>query len=380
MRPLRRAANSAASLTRLARSAPESRGAARQDGRVHVRRQRNLAHVDLQDLLAATDVGQRHHDLAVEAARTQQRGVEHVGTVGRGDHDDALARLEAVHLDQHLVQGLLAFVVAAAQAGATLAADRVDFVDEDDAGRMLLGVLEHVAHAGRAHADEHFNEVGTRDAEERHLGLAGDGLGQQRLAGTGRADHQHAARNATAQLLELARVAQEVDQFLDVFLGFVAAGHVHEGDLVGVLVKHAGARLAEAERAATTAALHLAHEEHPDADQQQHGEPGHEDAHQQRLLFARLARHLHAVLQQVGDHPEVARRGQRVGATGVRGDVQHVAARTALHVHLADASRLGVVHELRVGHAVLGLGASVKLLEDGEQHKGYHHPDSDFRK
>ena len=69
-----------------------------------------------------------------------------------------------------------------------------------------------------------------------------------------------------------------------------------------------------------------------------------------------------------------------VGATGVRGDVQHVAARTALHVHLADASRLGVVHELRVGHAVLGLGASVKLLEDGEQHKGYHHPDSDFRK
>ncbi len=45
--------------------------------------------------------------------------------------------LEAVHLDQHLVQGLFALVVAAAEAGAALAADRVDLVDEDDAGRAV---------------------------------------------------------------------------------------------------------------------------------------------------------------------------------------------------------------------------------------------------
>src|SRR3546814_18074433 len=79
--------------------------------------------------------------------------------------------------------GLFAFVVAATQAGATLAADRVDFIDEDDARCVLLGIFEHVAHAGSTHADEHFDEVGTRNAEERHLGFAGDGLGQQRLAG-----------------------------------------------------------------------------------------------------------------------------------------------------------------------------------------------------
>jgi hypothetical protein len=39
-----------------------------------------------------------------------------------------------------LVEGLFAFVVAAAEAGAALAADRVDLVDEDDAGRGLLGL------------------------------------------------------------------------------------------------------------------------------------------------------------------------------------------------------------------------------------------------
>lgn len=163
--------------------AGEARRTARQHGSIHVVADRHLAHVDLEDLLAAADIRQAHVHLAVKAARTQQRLVQHVGTVGRGDDDHARVGLEAVHLDQHLVEGLLALVIAAAHAGAAMAADSVDFVDEDDARRLLLGVLEHVAHAGRAHADEHFNEVRAGDAEERHLGFAGDGAGQQRLAG-----------------------------------------------------------------------------------------------------------------------------------------------------------------------------------------------------
>ena len=152
----------------------------------------------LEDLLAADDVGVRHHDLAVEAAGPQQRRIEHIGPVGRGDQDDALVRLEAVHLDQQLVQRLLALVVAAAEAGAAMAADRVDLVDEDDAGRVLLGLLEHVAHARGADADEHLDEIGAGDGEERHVGFARDRARDQRLAGAGRADQQDAARNLTA--------------------------------------------------------------------------------------------------------------------------------------------------------------------------------------
>src|SRR3546814_18661430 len=94
--------------------------------------------------------------------------------------DLALAALEAVHLDQQLVQRLLALVVPATQARAAMAADGVDLVDEDDARRVLLALLEHVAHAAGADADEHLDEVGARDREERPLGLTGDGLGQTR--------------------------------------------------------------------------------------------------------------------------------------------------------------------------------------------------------
>ena len=45
------------------------------------------------------------------------------------------------------VERLLAFVVAAAESMAAMAADRVDFINEDEAGRILLSLLEHVADA-----------------------------------------------------------------------------------------------------------------------------------------------------------------------------------------------------------------------------------------
>ena len=96
-------------------------------------------------------------------------------------------------------------------------------------GDLLLGLVEHVAHAGGTHADKHLDEVGAGDGEERHLGFAGNGLGEQGLAGTGLAHHQHAAGNAPTEFLELARIPQELHQFLHVFLGFVHTGHVGEG-------------------------------------------------------------------------------------------------------------------------------------------------------
>ncbi len=214
----------------------------------------------------------------------KQRGIEHVGAVGRGDEDDALVRLEAVHLDQELVQRLLALVIAAAKTRAAMPANRVDFVDEDDARRVLLRLLEHVADTARANAHEHFHEVGARDGEERHVGLAGDGAGQKRLAGAGRADQERAARDAPAKPLEFLWIAQELDDFLQIVLGLVHARHVVKGYAALLLGQKLCLRLAETERPAA-ARLHLAHEEHPDRDQKQHREPIHEHAKQRRHVL-----------------------------------------------------------------------------------------------
>src|SRR3546814_19522930 len=124
-----------------------------------------LGRLDFQVLLAALDIGTRYDDLAVETAGAQQRGVEHVGAVGRRDDDDAFIGLEPVHLDEQLVQRLLALVIAVTQPGAAMAPDGVDLVDEDDARRVALGLLEHVAHARRADTAEHTDQIRTRNGE-----------------------------------------------------------------------------------------------------------------------------------------------------------------------------------------------------------------------
>ena len=62
----------------------------------------------------------------------------------------------------------LALVVGASKACASAPRHRVDLVDKDDAGRILLGVVKHISHTGRAYADEHLDEIRTGNAEEGH--------------------------------------------------------------------------------------------------------------------------------------------------------------------------------------------------------------------
>ena len=177
-----------------------------------------VAAVHLQDGETLPVLGQRHHDLAIEATGTQQRRVEDVGAVGSREDDDALAGLEAVHLCEHLVQRLLALVVAATEAGAALAADGVDLVDEDDGPAKLAGLCKEVAHAAGADTHEHLHEVAAGDGQEADAGLAGDRAGEQRLAGAGGPDQQHALGHAGADLAEAFGHAQEVDHFGDLLL------------------------------------------------------------------------------------------------------------------------------------------------------------------
>ena len=148
--------------------------------------------------------------------------------------DDAVVRLEAVHLDEQLIQRLLAFVVTAAKAGAAMTADRVDLVDEDNARRVLLALLEEVANTRRADADKHLDEVGTRNREEGNVRFARDRARQQGLAGSRGAHHQHALGNAAAELLELLRLLEELDDLLKLLLRLVNAGDVLEAALLRV--------------------------------------------------------------------------------------------------------------------------------------------------
>ena len=199
----------------------------------------------VEDALASFHIGAIHDDTAIEPAGAKQRRIEDVGPVGGRDEDDAFVRLESVHLDEQLVERLLALVVPAAEARAAVAADRVNLVDEDDARRVLLALLEQVAHARRTDADEHLDEVRTADREERDVRFPRDRAGEQRLAGSRRAHQQNALGNAAAELLELLRLLEELDDFLELFLRLVNAGHVLERHLLLRVGGELGFALAE---------------------------------------------------------------------------------------------------------------------------------------
>ena len=167
---------------------------------------------------APDDVGSIDDDLAVEAPGPQQSRIEDVGTVGGGDDDDAVVGVEAVEFDQQLVERLLPFVVPAPQTGTAMTADGVDLVDEHDRRGVALGLLEQVANPGGADADEHLDEIGPGDREEGNPGLTRHGLGQEGLAGPGRAEEEDAFRDLGAEGPVLVGVLEKVLdllQFLD---------------------------------------------------------------------------------------------------------------------------------------------------------------------
>ena len=137
--------------------------AAGNDAQVDVVGKRDLARMHAEDLLAPDHVGKVHVDLAVEAARAKERAVEDIRAVGRRYDDDALGRVEAVHLDQERVERLLALVIAAAKSCAAATADRVDLVDEDEARRALVAPFEHA----RARATRRRRRTSQRNRNPR---------------------------------------------------------------------------------------------------------------------------------------------------------------------------------------------------------------------
>ena len=261
-------------------------GAGKADGGARQRLQFNVVGqglvfgMNLENLVPPFDIGQVDCDLAIEAAGAQQGWVQHIGAVGGGDHDDIGVVVEAVHFGQQLVQGLLALVVPAAQAGAATAADGVDLVDEDDGGGVFFGALEEIAHAGGADADEHLDEFRGGDTEEGDVGFAGDSARHQRFADAGRAHQQDAARHLGADFDVFLGLFEEVHDFRKLQLGRVLPGDIIESNR-----RHLGRFLARLGLTEGEDAVHLplgapshpneeTDDEHKGQEIQNNGQPG----------------------------------------------------------------------------------------------------------
>ena len=147
----------------------------------------HLLRMDAQDSQAADLVRTIDQYLTIEAAGPQQCGIQNLRPVGRRHQNDADAGIEAIHLDQQLIQGLLPLFMRHRSHAARFS-DRIQFIDENDAGRFDLRLLEEIPYTGCSDSHKHFHELGAADTEKGHAGLSCHGPGQEGLAGAWRAD------------------------------------------------------------------------------------------------------------------------------------------------------------------------------------------------
>ena len=329
---------------------------------IEVRVELERGQVYLEDSHAFGEFGQVHVDLSVKSSGAEEGVVEDFHAVGGGEHNHARVGAEAVHFGEQLVERVLALVVASH--GRTLAAgaaDGVNLVDENDAGRLLLGLLEEVAHAARADAHEHLHEVGTRHGEEGHFGLAGHGLGEEGLARARRAHEQGSLGYLAAELGELLGAFKELNDFLHLLLRAFEPGHVLERDIgtvLAVFLDDAGLALAYAEDAARGATRsHAAEHVEPEEDEQEDGEERAEQL--QEIVAALLVAHdaLVVFVEEVRDFIDggILGRDGGSGAHLVASGLEDLADVLRLH-HEAHLALALVDHHL-AGIALLHIGA-----------------------
>ena len=305
--------------------------------------------MDVQDRDPLWQRGQGDRDLSIEAAGTEQRGVEDLRPVGGGDHDDPLCRIEAVHLGQQLVQSLLTLVVRHdGRRSAPPLTDRVDLVDEDDRRCALPSLLEEVTDPRRSDADEQLHEARAGHREERCGCLSRNRPGQEGLTGARRPDHQDAPRCHRANPRIPIGVLQEVDDLADLVLGALIPRHIGEGRLRPLRIEYLRLRFADAEHSLHASAGTFGQTPPQVA---QHDEREQQDHHRQHLGAEGgtgcLRRDLNAGLLQIVEErlPGLRRDCRRVGRTLGKGAGRGACGGDRDRLHLVGRD---VVQELRV--------------------------------
>ena len=137
--------------------------------------------MDLEHRRARRRLGEADVDTLLETPADGR--VEPPGDVGGGEDEDAVGVVaDTVHLDEELgldAAGRLTLVVGTGRA------ERIDLIDEDDAGTLGTGHVEEGLHKLLGLTEPLGEKGGGGDGEEgRVVGLGGNSLGEERLTGT----------------------------------------------------------------------------------------------------------------------------------------------------------------------------------------------------
>ena len=138
-------------------------------GQVH------LPRMDLENVETSILIWRRELDLAVNPSWSQESRVQDVDSVRGHDNLDVLRGLKSVQLVEQLQHGSLDLGISSTSGLDPGRPNGVDFVHEDDGGRVLPGHDEELSNHSGALADELLDQLRSRDSDEGALRVMGHG-------------------------------------------------------------------------------------------------------------------------------------------------------------------------------------------------------------
>ena len=337
---------------------------------IDIRAEIDFLQMHLENRDPTDPVGSVDQHLPVEAPGAEQGRVENLRPVGGCEQHDPGAGIKAVQFREQLIERLLLLVMAARErADAARASQRIQLVDEDDAGRGRARLLEQVAYPGGAHADEHLHKLRPADREERHARLTCHCAREQRLPGAGRSDQQYALRDVGAQASIVLRLLEKGDNLLELLFRLIDAGNIIEGDLGVRLHVDLGLALADAHQAAEALTLgNSTDEEAPDRKEKQDRQYPGEYVAQKRAFD--LGGVLHSVfVQQLGKLRIHARGDEKIALVG-QGRLEFASYVVLLDDDLLDLVLLEEVFKFAVGYGFDLLAGCPPVSDEQDGSKG----------
>mmetsp|Transcript_25046 Transcript_25046/g.79035 ORF Transcript_25046/g.79035 Transcript_25046/m.79035 type:complete len:206 (+) Transcript_25046:707-1324(+) len=150
----------------------------------------------------------RKLDFPIDPAGANERRVERLNLVGRHDDLDVHMRIEAIKLVEEFEHCPLDLALSARRRVVPFGAHCINFVDEDNRRRLLLGHTEELAHELGPVAEVFLNELRAGDSQKSGGSLVRDRLGQERLARTRLAIQDDALGRADANVLIQLRMSE----------------------------------------------------------------------------------------------------------------------------------------------------------------------------
>jgi hypothetical protein len=109
-------------------SSRESRGSAGDSFKINIRLKGLSTRVDTQDAGTSLKVGKIDSDLTIKTARTEQRLIQNINTIGGGDSDNTRVSIETIHLYKDLIDSLFTFIVSSSISSSALTTDGINLI------------------------------------------------------------------------------------------------------------------------------------------------------------------------------------------------------------------------------------------------------------